>query len=171
MGARKDNITGKARAEIAMEMMASSRPHGTVTRLAREYAVSRQTIYRISDVGREVLLENMAPGAHGPQAGERVVQVNRDRLARSAVVLTWAGVSQRDIGKCCEALLDTSVSAAWVNGELAKREAIAAQVNLSWKPSNGETLSGDEIYSNGSPNLMVIGNDTLYTENGHKLRF
>lgn len=39
---------------------------------------------------------------------------------------------------------------------------LAAQVNLSWKPSNGETLSGDEIYSNGSPNLMVIGNDTLY---------
>jgi hypothetical protein len=59
-------------------------------------------------------------------------------------------------------MLDTSVSAAWVNAELAKVEAVAAQVNLSWKPSNYETLSGDEIYSNGSPNLMVIGNDTLY---------
>ena len=162
MGTRRDNITGKARAEIAMEVMPSSRPHGTVTRLAREYAVSRQTIYRISHVGREVLLHNMAPGAHGPQAAEKVVLVNRDRLARSAVVLTWAGVSQRDIGQCCDALLDTSVSAAWVNAELAKREGLAAQVNLSWKPSNGETLSGDEIYSNGSPNLMVIGNDTLY---------
>ena len=25
-----------------------------------------------------------------------------------------------------------------------------------------ETLSGDEIYSNGSPNLLVVGNDSLY---------
>src|SRR5437867_1198499 len=100
-----------------MEMLPRSRPHGTVMRLAGEYDVSRQTIYTIGDVGREVLLQNMAPGAHGPQAAEKVVQVNRDRLARSVVVLTWAGVSQRDIGKCCEALLDTTVSAAWVNAE------------------------------------------------------
>jgi hypothetical protein len=127
-----------------MEVMPSFRPHGTVTRLAREYAVSRQTIYTISGMGRELLLQNMAPGQHGPKPAEKMVLVNRDRLARSAVVLTWAGVSQRDIGKCCDALLDTSVSAAWVNAELAKREAIAAQVNLSWKPTNGETLSGDE---------------------------
>jgi hypothetical protein len=162
VGTRRDNITGKERAEIAMEVMPTSRPHGTVTRLAREYAVSRQTIYTISEVGRDLLLQNMAPGQHGPQPEKKEVEVNRDRLARSAVVLTWAGVSQRDIGKCCDALLDTSVSAAWVNAELAKREVMAAQVNLSWKPSNHETLSGDEIYSNGSPNLMVIGNDTLY---------
>jgi len=162
VGTRRDNITGKERAEIAMEVMPTSRPHGTITRLAREYAVSRQTIYTISGMGRDVLLQNMAPGQHGPKPEEKVVLVNKDRLERSTVVLTRAGVSQRDIGKCCDALLDTSVSAGWVNAELAKREAIAAQVNLSWKPSNHETLSGDEIYSNGSPNLMVIGNDSLY---------
>lgn len=162
MGTRRDNITGKERAEIAMEVMPTSRPYGTVTRLAREYAVSRQTIYTITGIGRDLLLQNMAPGQHGPRPEEKVVMVNRDRLTRSAVMLTWAGVSQRNVGKCCDALLDTSVSAAWVNAELAKREAIAAQVNLNWKPSNGESLSGDEIYSNGSPNLMVIGNDSLY---------
>jgi len=162
VGARRDNITGQERAQIAMEVMPTSRPHGTVTRLAREHAVSRQTIYTISAIGRDILVQNMEPKPHGPQVEKKVVQVNRDRLARSAVVLTWVGVSQRDIGRCCEALLDTSVSAPWVNAELAKREALAAQVNHNWKPSNHETLSGDEIYSNGSPNLMVIGNDTLY---------
>lgn len=60
MGTRRDNITGKERVEIAMEVMPSFRPHGTVTRLAREYAVSRQTIYTISGMGRELLLQNMA---------------------------------------------------------------------------------------------------------------
>src|SRR3972149_7076883 len=91
-----------------MEVMPTSRPHGTVTRLAREHAVSRQTIYTISAIGRDILVQNMEPKPHGPQVEKKVVQVNRDRLARSAVVLTWVGVSQRDIGRCCEALLDTS---------------------------------------------------------------
>ncbi len=162
MGARKDNITGKERAQIAMEVMPSSRPHGTVTRLAREHAVSRQTIYALSAMGRDILERQMEPKPHGPQVQQKVVEVNRERLARSAVVLTGAGVSQRDISQCCEALLDTTVSAPWVNAELSKREALAAQVNQSWKPSTSETLSGDEIYSNGNPNLMVIGNETLY---------
>jgi len=126
VGARRDNITGKERAEIAMEVMPTTRPYGTVTRLAREYAVSRQTIYTLSGMGRDILLQSMAPGQHGPKVEEKVVLVNKDRLARSAVVLTWAGVSQRAIGQCCDALLDTTVSAAWVNAELAKREALAA---------------------------------------------
>lgn len=162
MGARRDNITGQERAQIAMEVMPSYRPYGAVTRLAREHRVSRQTIYTISAAGRDILVEHMVPGPHGPHPKEKAVRVDRNRLERSAVVLTEAGVSQRDIGKCCEALLDTHVSASWVNAELAKREALAAQVHLSWKPSKPETLSGDEIYSHGNPNLMVIGNDTLY---------
>lgn len=162
MGARKDHITGKERAQIAMEAMPTSRPHGTVTKLSRAYEVSRQTIYKISERGRAILLQHMEPKPHGPQVVEKVVKVNRERLARSAVVLTEVGVSQRDLGKCCEALLDTAVSAPWVNAELAKREELAAQVNRSWKPTKVETLSGDEIYSNGSPNLMVVGNETLY---------
>lgn len=66
MGTRRDNITGKERAQIAMEVMPTSRPYGTVARLARENAVSRQTIYAISAVGRGILINNMAPGPHGP---------------------------------------------------------------------------------------------------------
>jgi hypothetical protein len=81
---------------------------------------------------------------------------------RSAVVLTEVGVSQRDIGFCLEEMLDTPLSAPWVNAELAKREAMAASVNANWKPQVLETLSGDEIYSNGSPNLLVVGNESLY---------
>jgi hypothetical protein len=145
-----------------MEVMPSYRPYGVITRLAREYQVSRQTIYTMGAAGWDILVENMVAGSHGPHPKEKAVWVNRDHLERSVVMLTEAGVSQRDIGKCCEALLDTPVSASWVNAELAKREALAAQVNLSWRPSKPETMSGDEIYSNGHPNLMVIGNDTLY---------
>ena len=56
---------------------------------------------------------------------------------------------------CLSELLDTPVSASWVNAELAKVEPIAAQLNAQWRPAVGEVLSGDEIYSNGWPNLLV----------------
>jgi hypothetical protein len=35
-------------------------------------------------------------------------------------------------------------------------------VNEQWRPAVNETLSGDEIYSSDSPNLLVVGNDSLY---------
>jgi hypothetical protein len=78
------------------------------------------------------------------------------------VALTEAGVSQRDVSFCLEELLDTTLSPSWVNAELAQVETTAGLVNAQWQPTVAETLSGDEIYSNGSPNLLVVGNDSLY---------
>jgi hypothetical protein len=63
---------------------------------------------------------------------------------------------------CLGELLDTSPSLGWVNGVVSQAEAAAAEVNQSWQPQIGETLSGDEIYANGQPNLLVVGNDSLY---------
>jgi hypothetical protein len=162
VGARRDDITGMDRTCIAVEAMPSYRPYGTITRLAEKHGVSRQTIYSIAAAAKGILSQSMEPGPHGPRPAPKAIWVDRDRLERSTVVLTRAGVSQRDIPLCMEGMLDTHLSPAWVNAELAKREEIAARVNRSWQPTVSETLSGDEIYSNGSPNLLVVGNDSLY---------
>ena len=162
MGARKDHIMGKDRAQIAMETLATYRPYGKVTRLAEKYQVSRQTNYTVAARGKALLEEGMEPGAHGAEVKRKMVQVDRMHVERSTVVLTRFGVSQRDIPICLEELLDTRLSASWVNGQLARCEAQAAVINQHWKPSVAETLSGDEIYSNGSPNLLVVGNESLY---------
>jgi hypothetical protein len=77
-------------------------------------------------------------------------------------VLTKKGVSQRGIEECLAELLDSRVSPAWINQELSKVEQAAARVNAQWQPEVGETLSGDEIYSNGQPNLLLVGNESLY---------
>jgi hypothetical protein len=83
-------------------------------------------------------------------------------LVRGTLVLTQEGVSQRGVSHCLEELLDTRLSASWVNKELAKLERQATLVNEAWQPAVAETLSGDEIYSNGRPNLLVVGNESLY---------
>jgi len=162
MGIRRDDIPGHQRTPIVLEALSPHRPHGTISRLAREHGVSRQTIYQMAAAGRARLTKALTPGRHGPHPPESTVRVDRNRLVRGSVVLTGAGVSQRDIPVCLEELLDTPVSPSWVNARLAQAETSAGTVNHRWHPAIGEGLSGDEIYSNGGPNLLVVGNESLY---------
>jgi hypothetical protein len=162
MGARRDDITNEARMQIAIEILSSNREYGTLTNLAQQYNVSRQTVYDIADKGQQVLLEGLQPGPHGPQVGGNTVDVNRNRLIRASVVLTEAGISQRDVCFCLGELLDSEPSLGWVNAQLSKVQEAAAGVNQSWQPPIKESLSGDEIYSNAQPNLLQVGNDSLY---------
>jgi hypothetical protein len=162
VGARRDDITGQQRAQIAIEALSAHRPWGTVTKLANEYKVERKTIYDMAAVGKSALERALEPGPHGPYVKEKTILVNRNRLTRSSVVLTEVGVSQRDVVLCVQELLDSAVSDSWVQAELAKAQRAAAARNAEWAPTVEETLAGDEIYSNGSPNLLVVGNDSLY---------
>lgn len=162
VGARRDDITSSQRAQIAIEVLSPCRSWGTVSRLAEQYEVSRQAVYEIAATGNRVLVTGLEPRPHGPQPAEKVIGVDRNRLVRGTVALTEAGVSQRDVSFCLEELLDTVLSPSWVNVELAKAEKTAGLVNGQWRPTVAETLSGDEIYSNGSPNLLVVGNESLY---------
>jgi hypothetical protein len=162
VGARRDDISSEQRMQIAIEVLSTNRKRGRVTELTRAYAISRQTVYKIADKGKQVLLTGLEPEGHGPPLREKTVRVDRNRLVRGSVVLTEVGVSQRDVSFCLGELLDTAPSPSWVKGEVAKVEAAAAAVNEAWQPQIEETLSGDEIYANGQPNLLVVGNDSLY---------
>lgn len=162
MGTRRDDITSEQRAQIAIEMLAPGRSYGTVKQLSQSYVVSRQTLYKLAAKGRQVLQQGMQPGSHGPYWAKKTLSVDLNRLRRGSVVLTEVGVSQRDVAVCLGELLDTSPSLGWVNGVLSQAEAAAAKVNQRWQPEVGETVSGDELYANGQPNLLVVGNDSLY---------
>ncbi len=97
MGARRDDITTVERAQITLAVLNPERPRGTVTNLGATYDISRQTVYEIAAKGEQVLLAGLSPGPHGPQASEKVIAVNRNRLARGTAVLTGEGVSQRGV--------------------------------------------------------------------------
>jgi hypothetical protein len=162
MGARRDDITSEQRVQIVIEVLGLQRRHGLVTKLAQANGVSRQTVYDMAAKGRQILLTGLQPGPHGRHWDERRLTIDRNRLVRGSVVLTEVGVSQRDVAVCLEELLDTAPSVGWVNGVLDEVETAAAMVNQSWQPQIGETLAGDELYANGQPNLLVVGNDSLY---------
>jgi hypothetical protein len=162
MGARRDDMPVEQRMQIALTILTSQRPHGTVTRLAATVGVSRQTLYTIATTAARVLRSGLVPGPHGPALVTPTIQVDRNRLLRGSVVLTEVGVSQRDIVCCLAELLDTPVSLGWLHAALTQAERAAADQNAVWQPSIGESLAGDELFSNGAPNLLVVGNDSLY---------
>jgi hypothetical protein len=163
VAARRSDITGSKRADIAMECWAAQgKRDGTHQRVADQYGITRQSVNNIERKARETLPIVLEPGPHGRQPTEKTIRVDRNRLVRGTVVLTGEGVSQRGVSVCLEELLDTQVSSSWANVELAKVEEKASIVNAQWQPMVKETLSGDEIYSNGLPNLLVVGNESLY---------
>ena len=162
MGARRDDITNLDRAQITLAVLNPERPWGTVTQLGLKYGMSRQAVYAIAARGEQVLWAGLTPRPSGPQGAEAVVVVDRNRLARAAVVLAGEGVSQRGVRRCLLEMLDTEVSLGWINAEIARAERAAEAVNAQWQPAVAETLAGDELYSNGAANLLVVGNDSLY---------
>jgi hypothetical protein len=146
-------------------MMSPQRGRGRVQQLAERYKVSRQALYDLAAKGQHILQQEMAAGGHGPAVREQTIRVDKNRLRRGVLTLAENEVSQRGVVVCLAELLDTSVSVGWVNGELARLEREAIKVNDSWQPNGGESLSGDEIFSNGQPNLLVVGNESLYIYN------
>jgi len=162
MTSRRDDISASERVQIAIEMLVPNRPLNKVAQLCDKFGLSRQTLYDIEDKGLKILEQGLQPGAHGPQPQCKTVEVDKNRLQRAVLSLAEHGVSQRGTAVCLQELLDTKVSASWVNGELAKLENQAAQVNTRLNPSINESLSADEIFSNGQPNLLVVGNESLY---------
>jgi hypothetical protein len=50
---------------------------------------------------------------------------------------------------CLRQMLGIRPALGWVSERLSKLPRRATQVNAQWKPSIGESLAGDEIYSQG----------------------
>ena len=162
MAKRRDDIVAEQRVQIALEMLSPHRPHGLVSALAQTYHLSCQALYDMSNKAQSILRQAMAPGGHGAQAGQHPIKATPHRLQRGVVTLSEHGVRQRGITDCLAELLDCEVSLGWVNGELARLEKKASAVLAAWQPDCQESLAGDEIFSNGQPNLLVVGNESLY---------
>jgi len=159
---RRDDIVAEQRAQIAVEILSPHRTWGSVTQLAQAYQVSRKTLYDIAEKGKKALEQALIPGSHGAQPRQKDVTVTKNHLKRSVLTLSEQGVSQRGVQACLSEMLDTNLSLGWVNGQLADLEACAQQINQELTPICNETLAGDEIFANGLPNLLVVGNDSLY---------
>lgn len=162
MSARRDDIPGIVRMQLALEMLNPHRPHGRVTQLAQEQQVSRQTLYVLAAQAQQVLLAHLAPAPHGPTLPAALPANEPLRLRRSILRRSLAGLSQRAVCAVLADLWDAPVALGTVNAILADYEARAAALNAHWAPAIGEGLAADELFANGQPHLLVVGNESLF---------
>lgn len=163
MSSRRDDITGKDRAQIALRCLAAGeRRDGTRAALMAEYGLTRQSIHHIMVQAQAALAEVLAPKGHGPVAKAHGVAVTPGHVLRTIAVLRDCAVSERKIGECLEQILGYTASLGWISGRVSELEQRAAQVNASWRPAIQESLAADEIYCQGVPNLLVVGSESLY---------
>jgi hypothetical protein len=160
MAARRDEITGKERLAMGLAILSPERAYGTMTKLSDKWQMSRQALYAMAVKLKDGIETLLSPGPHGPVA--ETPWVDDNRLKRMTVVLCECGVSQRGTQKCLSEGLDANMSLGWVNKTLYDAEKAAARVNAMWQPKSDESLSGDEIYSQDQPNLLLVGNESTY---------
>jgi hypothetical protein len=143
-------------------MLNPHRPHGRVTQLAQEHHLSRQSLYVLAVQAAEILLTHLRPAPHGPHPPLARLAVDAPRVQRSILRLTMAGVSQRDVCTLLADLLDRPIALGTVNATLAAYEARAAACNAAWQPAINESLAADELFADGQPHLLIVGNDSLF---------
>jgi len=160
MAARRNDITAKDRVAIGLAVLSPGQSYGALTKLAKSFHLSRQAVYDMTKKLQDGIVTLMNPGQHGAVAATPKMDVNR--IKRMTVVLCECGVSQRGTQKCLSEGLDVKLSLGWVNKTLQEAERNAAMVNDAQKPTKIESLSGDEIYSQGQPNLLLVGNESMY---------
>ena len=162
MSARRDDIPVRTRLQLAVEMLNPARLYGRVTHLAQEYQLSRQSLYTLATQAEHLLLAHLTPAPSGPHPPQPRLTVTPQRLQRSILHLTLAGLSQRAVQAILADVLEVPLALGTVNATLARYEARAATCNAAWQPACDEGLAADELFANGQPHLLIVGNDSLF---------
>src|SRR5206468_2074554 len=104
----------------------------------------------------------LPPAPHGPQPAPHLLTVDAPRVRRAILRLSMAGVSQRDVGTLVADLFERPLALGTVNATLTAYEARAAACNAAWQPAIQEGLAADELFAQGQPHLLIVGNDSLF---------
>jgi hypothetical protein len=151
-------------AEIAVAMLRGQGRHGTVSKVAREFDVSRGRVYRAAQVASRALTAAFAPPAESTGLGEVPVGVDEAQVKRFIVAGRVEGVNSiRALMRMAEHAFGFVPSYRYVRETLEEAYVRAAAFNAS-VPLNGiQEAATDEMFSQGSPVLGGIDLRSQYT--------
>jgi len=167
---QRPDVTLFDRLEIARRYFDPNRPWGEVTKMAKEYALSRVTIYVI--VFRVLLF--FQPGVPGPRAGtsgqpsivkEVVHSLNTEETERlrGRIILTGVfpgGGTMRSLEDMLDEVpgVDGSATTIWriVDRKGAEASAILQRIDFAGVSLSVILVAIDETYFDGRPIFMVV---------------
>jgi len=135
--------------------------YGAVTDIAREYSVSRPTVYGKAEQAREALARLFEPGARGKVLAS--VEVDEAQLRRAIVSAYVEGPnSVRDVQALVKAFYGVHVGYGKVFAIIEEAQKRAAAFNRSVRLDAVKASALDELFSQGDPVLAGIDLDTDY---------
>ena len=155
---RVPEFTAEQRAEVALQMMLPfpDRPWGLVTKLARQYGVSRNLLYRLRDRAWEAVVEALMPHPAGRPTQTTTLTVDKALVDRFIIAFPMLPGTVRGIRLGLSLLLGVTRSVGYISQTLtqAGAQAEAENRNLSIPlPILGEA---DEIFQGRQPCLTVV---------------
>jgi hypothetical protein len=163
---QRPDVTQYDRLDIAHRYLNPNRPWGEVTKIAREYALSRVTIYAI--VLRVLLC--FQPDLPGPKIGQRaekeavyLLSTASAKRLRGRIILTGlfpGGGTMRSLEDMLDEVpgIDGSASTIWrvVNQKGAEANSILQKIDFGGITLAVIFVAIDETFFDGRPILMVV---------------
>lgn len=118
---QREDIALAERIHLVATLIESRGQYGVVSQLARDYCLSRQSLYTMRQRGRDALAESLAARTPGRPALAAPLILDRHRLDRSIVTFTVAGhASLAGVQTCLAEALDVRRSPSYISTVLDK---------------------------------------------------
>lgn len=158
---QREDITLQERMRIVASIIDQPGRYGVISQLAREYRLSRQTLYTLLQRGQEALAQGLEARTVGRPAAATSLTVDKNRLDRAIVALTVGGhASLEGVQGCLAEVFDVDRSIGYLSGVL-DRAGLAAHAWLEQVcPPNPIRADLDEIFSGRTPHLAMIDHDS-----------
>jgi len=163
----RTELPAPVKAHLAASAISGQGQHGALSDLARQYDVSRPTIYAVGSEAKEVLEGHFNNASSGSVSKWKPVQVCVDLSQLVRAVAALRAVSPNSI-RCIEDLIpilypNVRLGYGTVQAIAAEVEARAAAFNAKASALSGITDAAlDEMFSQGDPVLAGVDLDSGY---------
>jgi len=158
---QRDDIAIEERVRFVTAIISQPGRYGLVSQLAREYGLSRQSLYTMLRRGRDALTASLLCRPPGRAPLSQALPLDKNRLDRSIVTLTTAGhASLEGVQVCLAEAFNLRRSIGYISGVL-DQAGTAAHISLGQlcppKPIRADL---DEIFSGSTPHPTLIDHDS-----------
>lgn len=158
---QREDITLPERIRLVTTMIDKRGQYGVVSELARDYRLSRQSLYAMLRRGQEVLAHSLVARPPGRLPLARTLLVDKNRLDRAVVTLTVAGhASLEGVQTCLAEVFDVHRSTGYVSTVLDEAGGAAHAFLERVCPPQPIRADLDEIFTGATPHLVVVDHDS-----------
>lgn len=160
---QREDITLSERVKIAATIIGEPdrERYGGISQLARDYHLSRQSLYTMRQRGRDALADSLAARTPGRPALAAPLIIDQNRLDRSIVTFTVAGhASLEGVQTCLAEALDVRRSPSYISTVLDKAGVAAHAFLEQMCPPRPIRADLDEIFTGATPHLAVVDHDS-----------